>query len=66
MPKLPDVQVIIPYKTLQELLGAAQAAADFEKELERRDEQLAALRRQLGEVFDVIGQIRSELRSYHD
>ena len=62
----PDVQVLIPYTTLQELLGAAHAAADFEKELEVRDQQIAALRGQLGEIFDVIGQIRTELRSYHD
>lgn len=66
MSKLPDVQVIIPYKTLQELLGAAQAAASFEKELELRDRKIAALRGQLGEILDVIGEIREELRSYHD
>lgn len=62
----PNVGVIIPYNTLQQLLSCAAAAEHFEAELEIRDSQILALRRQLGEVFDVIGEIRTELRSYHD
>lgn len=62
----PEIQVMIPYETLQELLSAAHNASEFEKELEIRDHKIAALRGQLGEIFDVIGEIRNELRSYHD
>jgi len=58
----PDIQVMIPYTTLQDLLTVAHSAAEFEQELEIRDKQIAALRGQLGEVFDVIGQLREEIR----
>lgn len=62
MPKLPDLQVVIPYKTLLELLESAKAVSDLRKEIKIRDDQILALRNQLSEVFDVIGQLREEIR----
>lgn len=66
MAKLPDIQVVLPYKTLVELLESAQAVSELKQALEFRDQQLLAMRKQLTEVFEVIGEIRTELRSYHD
>lgn len=63
MAKLPELQVLIPYKTLQELLGAVEAVPQLLKELKRRDDQIAALRSQLTEVFDVIRDLRNEIRN---
>lgn len=66
MAKLPDIQVVLPYKTLVELLESAQAVSELRQTLEFRDQQLLAVRKQLTEVFEAIGEIRQELRSYHD
>ncbi len=51
--KLPDVQVLIPYKTLQELLFAAAAAEENKKEIVFLREQLSALRFQFTELMEV-------------
>lgn len=59
----PEVQVLIPYDRLQELLGAAHSVEELQDEIKRRDEQIAALRGQLGEVFEVIGEIRRDIRN---
>lgn len=66
MGKLPDLQVVIPYRTLLELLDAAQSVSELKKTIELRDQQIHAMRGQLSEVFEVIGEIRRELRSYQD
>lgn len=66
MGKVPDLSVVIPYKTFQELLESVQAVKDLQEEIDFRDQQILALRRQVSEIIDVIGQIRTELRSYHD
>ena len=66
MGKIPDLSVVIPYTKLQELLECAQMVNELHHELAFRDQQILALRKQLSEVIDVIGQIRQELRSYHD
>lgn len=66
MGKVPDISVVIPYKTLQELLESAQMVNELRQELQFRDQQILALRKQMSEVIDVIGQIRQELRSYQD
>lgn len=66
MAKLPDIQVVLPYKTLVELLESAQAVSELRQTLEFRDQQLLAVRKQLTEVFEAIGEIRQEIRSYHD
>lgn len=66
MGKVPDLSVVIPYKTLQDLLECAQTVGELRNELQFRDQQILSLRKQLSEIVDVIGQIRQELRSYHD
>lgn len=58
MAKLPDIQVVLPYKTLVELLESAQAVSELRQTMELRDQQLFAVRKQLTEVFEVIGEIR--------
>ena len=66
MGNVPDLGVVIPYKTLQELLECAHAVSELQQEIAFRDQQILALRKQLSEVVEVIGQIRQELRNYHD
>lgn len=51
--KLPEIQVLIPYKTLQELLMAAAAAEENKKEIVFLREQLSALRFQFTELMEV-------------
>lgn len=63
MAKIPEIQVVIPYKLLQELLGAVEVVPQLQKELQRRDDQISALRSQLVEVFDVIRDLREEIRN---
>lgn len=58
----PEIQVIMPYETLQELLSVAHSVEDLKQEIEHRDQQIAALRGQMVDVFDVIGQLREEIR----
>lgn len=50
--KLPDIQVIIPYKDLVQLLGAAQQVEDLRKEINQNREQMAALRLQFTEILE--------------
>ena len=58
----PQMQIIIPYQTFYELLECAQAVDKLEREIKFRDEQILALRKQLVEVFDVIHDLREEIR----
>ena len=51
--KLPDIQVIIPYKNLVQLLGAAQQVEDLRKEVKQNQEQMAALRLQFTEILEL-------------
>lgn len=66
MAKLPEFQVLLPYPTLMQLLDAIQIVPVLRKEIEYRDQQIAAMRSQMTEVFEVIGKIQDELRTYHD
>ena len=66
MAKIPDLQVVLPYKTLVDLLESAQAVKDLQGEISFRDQQIHALRRQISEIVECIGDIRAELRTYHD
>lgn len=66
MAKLPEFQVLLPYSTLMQLLDAIQIVPVLRKEIEYRDQQIAAMRSQMTEVFEVIGKIQDELRTYHD
>ena len=61
MAKLPELQVVLPYKTLLELLEAAEAVTELKEVIALRDQQILAMRKQLGEVFDVIGELRREI-----
>lgn len=64
MAKLPELQVVIPYKTLTELLSAAEDVPKLKKDLAFRDQQIAALRSQLTEVFETIRDLREEMQRY--
>lgn len=66
MAKVPDLQVVLPYKTLVELLEAAQSVSTLNRTVEFQQQQILAIRNQLSEVFEVIGDIKSELRTFHD
>lgn len=66
MADLPDLQVVLPYKTLMELLESAQAVSALSQTVAFQQQQILAIRNQLSEVFEVIGDIKSELRTFHD
>lgn len=50
--KLPDIQVLIPYKTLQELLSASDEVRSLRLETKQLREQQAALRLQFVELME--------------
>ena len=50
--KLPDIQVIIPYEKLYELLCASAMISDLMDENRRLREQMAALRYQFTELME--------------
>lgn len=52
MAKLPDIQVVIPYKDLVELLEASKEIKDLRSDNKRLYEQLGALRSQFTELMD--------------
>lgn len=52
MAKLPDIQVLIPYKDLMELLEASRQIEILMKDNKRLHEQLGALRSQFTELLD--------------
>ena len=52
-----QLQVLIPYKTLCELLDAPKQVQELRLELKSTNRQLAALR---GQMFEVIEKLRSE------
>lgn len=47
-----ELQVVIPYKLLSELLEAPKRVSELEKELQHQKRMLGALRGQLFEVID--------------
>ena len=49
-----QLQVVIPYKLLSELLEAPKRVSELEKELQHQKRQLGALRGQLYEVIEKI------------
>lgn len=59
--KLPDLQVVLPYKTLLELLEASQAVESLRKDNERLSAQMAALRSQFTELMTLVGDLRKEI-----
>lgn len=50
--RLPDIQVMIPYKTLQELLGASAEVELLRKENGKMRDEVSALRRQFTELME--------------
>lgn len=56
--KLPDLQVLIPYKDLQQLLSAAGEVESLKSDLKRNGEQLAALRFQFTELMERFHEIQ--------
>lgn len=59
--KFPDLQVVLPYKTLLELLEASQAVDSLRKDNERLSVQMAALRSQFTELMTLVGDLRKEI-----
>ena len=52
-----EPQVLIPYKTLCQLLDAPKQVEDLRRELRSTNRQLGALR---GQLFEVIEKLRSK------
>lgn len=52
MAKLPDIQVLIPYKELLELLDASKQVKLLQEDNKRLHQQLGALRSQFTELLD--------------
>lgn len=58
MAKLPDIQVVIPYKDLVELLEASKEIKDLRSDNKRLHEQLGALRSQFTELMDQFRELK--------
>ncbi len=52
--KLPDIQVLIPYRDLVELLQASQELKDLRKEISHLRDQQGALRLQFTELMEML------------
>lgn len=60
--KVPELQVVLPYKTLMELLEASQAVDELRNENKRLHDLYDGMRGQMLEIMDVIGDLREEIR----
>ena len=58
MDKLPDIQVVLPYKDLVELLEASKEIKDLRSDNKRLHEQLGALRSQFLELMDQFRELK--------
>ena len=58
MAKLSDIQVVIPYKDLVELLEASKEIKDLRSDNKRLHEQFDALRSQFLELMEQFGDLR--------
>lgn len=58
---LPEPQVIIPYKTLCELLETAQEVKSLRAEVKKLSQQVGAMRIIQGECIEKIGELRKQL-----
>ena len=54
-PKLPDIQVLIPYKQLEELLQASVELKSLRFEVKRLRDQVGALRSIMTEIMMKVG-----------
>lgn len=59
MAKHPELQVLIPYKDLMELLEASRQIEQLKKDNKRLHKQLDALRSEFVELMDAFGDLRS-------
>ena len=58
---LPEPQVIIPYKTLCELLETAQEVKSLRAEIKKLSKQVGAMRIIQGECIEKIGELKKLL-----
>ena len=58
MAKLPELQVLIPYKDLMELLEASRQIEQLKKDNKRLHKQLDALRSQFLELMEAFGDLK--------
>ena len=58
MAKLPDIQVVIPYKDLVELLEASKEIKDLRSDNKRLYQQFDALRSQFLELMEQFGDLK--------
>lgn len=58
MDKLPDIQVVLPYKDLVELLEASRQIESLKEDNKRLHEQLVALRSQFLELMEQFGDLK--------
>lgn len=59
MAKLPELQVLIPYKDLMELLEASRQIEQLKKDNKRLHKQFDALRSQFLELLEAFGELKS-------
>lgn len=59
MSKLPDIQVVLPYKDLVELLEASKEIKDLRSDNKRLHEQLGSLRSQFLELMDQFRELKN-------
>lgn len=58
MAKLPDIQVVIPYKDLVELLEASRQIESLKEDNKRLHEQIGALRSQFLELMEQFRELK--------
>ena len=58
MAKHPELQVLIPYKDLMELLEASKQIEQLKKDNKRLHNQMIQLRSQFTEVMDAFGELK--------
>ena len=58
MAKLPDIQVVLPYKDLVELLEASRQIESLKEDNKRLHEQFGALRSQFLELMDQFRELK--------
>lgn len=56
--KLPDIQVLIPYKDLQQLLQASERVESLERDNRSLQAQIGALRHQFSELMERFREIQ--------
>lgn len=55
---VPELQVVLPYSRLLELLEAAHSVEDLKKDNSRLYDQMGALRSQFTELMDVVQELK--------